>query len=272
MSHRVRWKCTCRTAHNTLFERRCTAARSEECTFTCACRCVCAISLQFWLANNNENVWVDQYGLHLTINPRNPLNGNPATCINSDWVSSEVMLLQSKGYGTYIVSYLAPVNTMDHYTIFSPFFLYNHKVPAGLGYPPESGGTNDNRFREIDIELGTWADDSLDGNSQFVLGPQPCPPCNELPGWRVRYNAFVQPETSATVASSLACQGAFTGEPLLFPYAPSHVTCMVKWYGVDSTHTQPKLWWACVKGRYTMETFGKVRVGKSDTSTLNIGN
>lgn len=149
------------------------------------------LSLQFFWPTNHQNIWVDTYGLHLTINPINPAN-----CIASDFVSSQVKLDKGLGYGTYVVSYLAPVNTMDNSVIFSPFFLYNEVVPAvptgSPTHPPEAGGTYTNRFREIDIEVGTWAQTEAKqyGNNQFVLAPKSPPDggccTGELDGWKVR--------------------------------------------------------------------------------------
>lgn len=95
-------------------------------------------------SDSPENVWVDDFGLHLRITERDGL-----------YRSAEIVSMENFGYGHYI------------FTIASPISAFDPNVVLGLftwSEDPEFA------FREIDIEFSTWQV-SGDLPAQFVVQP-----------------------------------------------------------------------------------------------------
>ncbi len=97
-------------------------------------------------SNSPENVWVDAAGqLHLRITYR-----------NGQWLSAEVVLDHSLGYGTYQFNLASPTGQLDPNVVLGLFTwsdtaAYNH--------------------REIDVELARWGDPTATTNAQYVVQP-----------------------------------------------------------------------------------------------------
>lgn len=99
-----------------------------------------------FFSSSPENVWVDSAGqLHLRITYR-----------NGQWLSAEVILDQSLGYGTYDFSIASAVGSLDPNVVLGLFTwnddpAYNH--------------------REIDIEFAKWGNAANSTNAQYVVQP-----------------------------------------------------------------------------------------------------
>lgn len=97
-------------------------------------------------SSSPENVWVDSAGqLHMRITYR-----------NGQWLSAEVILDQSLGYGTYDFSIASAVGSLDPNVVLGLFTwndnpAYNH--------------------REIDVEFARWGNPANSTNAQYVVQP-----------------------------------------------------------------------------------------------------
>jgi hypothetical protein len=92
-----------------------------------------------------EDLWVDDDGLHLTISKR---DGN--------WYCTEVILQESFGYGTYIFQTKTEPEYVDP-NVVAGMFTWE----AGLPWPN----------RELDFEFARWSDPDDPTNAQFVIQP-----------------------------------------------------------------------------------------------------
>jgi len=93
----------------------------------------------YW-SDSPDNIWVDGQGLHLKIIYQ-----------NGHWTTSELYLLQSLGYGEYIIQLASRVDSLDSRVVFSPFV---YEKPG----------------REIDIEFSRALVPSPN-NAQYVIQP-----------------------------------------------------------------------------------------------------
>jgi hypothetical protein len=94
---------------------------------------------------SDEDVWVDDLGhLHLKVSQR---------C--NRWNSSEVILDESMGYGTYVFSVSSRVDFDENIVL--GLFTWDTDAP-------------EYNYREIDFEFGRWGDPASD-NAQFVVQP-----------------------------------------------------------------------------------------------------
>ncbi len=101
-------------------------------------------------SSNSNDVWVDAAGLHLTIHK-----------YGSAWYSTEVILNESLGYGTYMFQTTSRQDILDANATFGAFT-----------WDPFGGDTiPDNPNREIDFEDGRWSNPNDPTNSQVVLQP-----------------------------------------------------------------------------------------------------
>lgn len=96
-----------------------------------------------------NDVWVDAEGLHLTIRQR-----------NGQWWSSEVILLDRLGYGTYVFKTRSRTDILDVNATFG-LFTWDAYGDGELPGPPH---------REIDIEDSSWGI-AGDPNTQAVVQP-----------------------------------------------------------------------------------------------------
>ena len=96
-------------------------------------------------SGQEEDLWVDDDGLHLTITKR---DGN--------WYSTEVILQESFGYGTYIFQTKTEPEYMDP-NVVAGMFTWE----AGLRWPN----------RELDFEFARWSDPDDPTNAQYVIQP-----------------------------------------------------------------------------------------------------
>lgn len=114
-------------------------------------------------SNREEDVWVDEDGrLHMSIVQR-----------DGQWVSTEVILAESLGYGTYTFVLSGRVDLLDR--------------SAVLGMFTWDDGAPDVHYREIDIELSRWEVEENE-NAQFVVQPW------DTPGNTERFDMVVQGE------------------------------------------------------------------------------
>lgn len=97
-------------------------------------------------SSSPENVWVDAAGqLHLRVTSR-----------NGRWLSAEVFLDRSLGYGTYRFMIASPVADLDPNAVLGLFTwnddpAYNH--------------------REVDVEFARWGNAGDPTNGQYVVQP-----------------------------------------------------------------------------------------------------
>ncbi|MAT68355.1 MAG: hypothetical protein CMJ58_02410 [Planctomycetaceae bacterium] len=97
-----------------------------------------------------EDVWSDESGLHLTVQKTGP-----------DWYSTEVILTESLGYGTYTLQTESRQDILDANAVFGAFT-----------WDPFGGGTiPGNPNREIDFEDSRWGNPADSANSQVVVQP-----------------------------------------------------------------------------------------------------
>lgn len=117
----------------------------------------------------NQDVFVDVFGkLHLTVNFHDGV-----------WWSTEVILLEDLGFGTYAYSTASRLDTLDANVAFGGFTWDPHGDETDIpGWP----------FREIDTESARWGDAGDPTNAQFVVQPF------TVPGNLVR---FTIPDLSA---------------------------------------------------------------------------
>jgi hypothetical protein len=125
-----------------------------------------------------EDVWVDSEGLHLTIRQR-----------NGQWWSTEVILLDRLGYGSYVFKTRSRTDILDANATLG-LFTWD---PFGDSDTPGSP------HREIDIEDSRWAV-AGDPNTQAVVQPW------DVPGNRHRFHL---PDLSADARLTRV----FTWEP-----------------------------------------------------------
>jgi len=105
-----------------------------------------------FFSDASSDVWVNGQGLHLRIRKG----------AADKWYSSEVVLQQSLGYGTYIFHTNSRVDIIDPIMVLG-LFTWDSRAD----YP----------HREMDIEFARWGNSSEPTNAQFVLQP-----CSQCPG------------------------------------------------------------------------------------------
>ena len=98
-----------------------------------------------------NDVWVDQDGLHLTINQH-----------GGAWNSTEVVLPENLGYGTYMFQTNSRQDILDANAVFGAFTF---------DIFGDDSDKPDWPFREIDFEDSRWGNPSLTTNSQAVVQP-----------------------------------------------------------------------------------------------------
>lgn len=110
-----------------------------------------------YFSDIEEDVWVDEEGLHLNISER-----------GGKWYCTEVILDTSFGYGTYIFQTHGRVDIIDPRMVLG---LFTWEAEA-------KGGKNPNR--ELDIEFARWDIAGDYNNSQFAVQPcEHCPGCDD---------------------------------------------------------------------------------------------
>lgn len=144
-----------------------------------------------------SDVWVDEAGLHLTIHYR-----------DNRWWSSEVVLLDSLGYGTYTFQTESGTANLD---VNATLGLFTWDA---YGDDEASGGSHN---REIDIEDSRWGAPS-DPNSQYVVQPW------NVAGNRQRFNLPTSPSFPTLTRS--------------FTWKPSSVHFLTLG-GAESPHNYP---------------------------------
>ncbi|MEI8346850.1 MAG: hypothetical protein WCG27_05255 [Pseudomonadota bacterium] len=97
-----------------------------------------------------SDVWVDSQGLHLTIH-----------YIDGGWYSTEVVLLESLGYGTYVFKTKSRTDIMDTNATLGMFTWDPHGDDVNSG---------ESHSREIDFEDSSWGI-ATDPNTQAVVQP-----------------------------------------------------------------------------------------------------
>ncbi len=163
-----------------------------------------------YFSDNEEDVWVDSNGLHLTINNR---YGN--------WYCTEVILQASLGYGTYIISTSGRVDEIDPNMVFGIFTWDDHA--------PEIN------YREMDIELSRWGNPEDPTNAQYVVQPYTLPghlnrffidlsdktdDLTHYMNWQpgvVEFKTYYGNHTTAPPENQLVHQWTFTGEYVRVP-------------------------------------------------------
>ena len=104
-----------------------------------------------YFSNDAQDVFVDDQGrLHLTVSFR-----------DGEWKSSEVILTETLGYGTYAFKTESRVDTLDPFVTFGAF--------TWDSFGDDISGAS--AFREIDFEDGVWADLTDPLNAQIVVQP-----------------------------------------------------------------------------------------------------
>lgn len=97
-----------------------------------------------------QDVWVDEHGLHLTVHQR-----------GDNWYSTEVILNENLGHGTYFFQTTSRQDLLDDNVVFGAFTWDDHGDDARIPEYPN---------REIDFEDSRWG--VADGpNSQIVVQP-----------------------------------------------------------------------------------------------------
>ncbi|MEA3282342.1 MAG: CARDB domain-containing protein [Euryarchaeota archaeon] len=109
-----------------------------------------------YFSDNEEDIWVDEGGLHLTISEH-----------DGRWYCTEVVLNTSLGYGTYAFQTHGRVDITD------PLMV--------LGLFTWDGVAEEQNYREIDIEFARWGNAGERTNAQYVVQPcSQCPGCDDL--------------------------------------------------------------------------------------------
>jgi hypothetical protein len=101
-------------------------------------------------SDSPNDVWVDEAGLHLTIHKT-----------GSFWYSTEVILNESRGYGTYVFQTTSRQDVLNANATFGAFTWDSF---GGDTIP-------NNPNREIDFEDGRWGNAADVTNSQVVVQP-----------------------------------------------------------------------------------------------------
>jgi hypothetical protein len=99
---------------------------------------------------NPDDIWVDDSGLHLTIHKH-----------GDHWYSTEVILNESLGYGTYLFQTMSRQDLLDENAVFGAFTWDDYGDDKRLPDYPN---------REIDFEDSRWGDPKA-VNSQIVVQP-----------------------------------------------------------------------------------------------------
>ncbi len=105
-----------------------------------------------YFSDDQEDVWVDAEGLHLTITK----NG-------TNWFATEVVADTSLGYGAYIFELKGGIDSLDQNIVLG-LFTWDDCAPF------DSANINEN-FREFDIEFSRWGNVQSDTNAQYVVQP-----------------------------------------------------------------------------------------------------
>jgi len=108
-----------------------------------------------------KDVWVDKHGLHLTIHKK-----------GEHWYSTEVILDENLGYGTYLFQTNSRQDLLDDNAVFGAFTWDPHDDDERIPEYPN---------REIDFEDSRWGDPAAE-NSQIVVQP------GQVPGNHFRFN------------------------------------------------------------------------------------
>lgn len=101
-------------------------------------------------SDRTDDVWVDSEGLHLTIRQR-----------DGQWWSTEVMLLDSLGYGTYVFKTRSRSDILDANATLGMFTWDPYGDSVSPGSP----------HREIDFEDSRWGAPGDPNNTQAVVQP-----------------------------------------------------------------------------------------------------
>lgn len=109
-----------------------------------------------------SDIWVDEEGLHLRIVQR-----------NGKWYSSECVLQDNLGYGTYVIHTKCRVDILDPNMVFG-LFTWDDGAPQ-------------HNYRELDFEFSRWGDSLDPTNSQYVVQPF------GVPGNLTRYTVDLSP-------------------------------------------------------------------------------
>ncbi len=104
-----------------------------------------------YFSASSQDVWVDGDGLHLTIQKHGNL-----------WFSTEVVLPEVLGYGTYMFQTTSRQDLLDANATFGAFTWDNFG---------DDGSKPNWPFREIDFEDSRWGNPSSPTNSQAVVQP-----------------------------------------------------------------------------------------------------
>ena len=110
-----------------------------------------------YFTDDEDHVWVDEQGqLHLTIKEK-----------NGEWQSTEVIIKESFGYGSYKLLINSRVDNLD--------------ANAVLGWFDWETAAYDIYYREIDfLEIAKWGNPDNETNAQFVVHPcSACPGCGD---------------------------------------------------------------------------------------------
>ncbi len=105
-----------------------------------------------YFSDKEEDVWVDEQGLHLTISERDGI-----------WHCTEVIHAESFGYGTYTFTVRCSTASIDPNMV--------------VGLFTWETGAPEQAYREMDIEYAQWGDPNNPTNAQYVVQP-----CHECPG------------------------------------------------------------------------------------------
>lgn len=104
-----------------------------------------------YFSSDSQDVWVDGDGLHLTIQNH-----------GGQWYSTEVVLDEVLGYGTYMFQTSSRQDILDANATFGAFTWDNFGDDASKPDWP---------FREIDFEDSRWGNPASPTNSQAVVQP-----------------------------------------------------------------------------------------------------
>ncbi|PXF58268.1 MAG: hypothetical protein C4B59_13600 [Candidatus Methanogaster sp.] len=109
-----------------------------------------------YFSDKEEDIWVDNEGLHMTISEH-----------DGRWYCTEAILNTSLGYGTYTFQTHGQVDIID------PLMV--------LGLFTWDGVAEEQNHREMDIEFARWGDADEYTNAQYVVQPcSQCPGCDDL--------------------------------------------------------------------------------------------
>eukprot|EP00741_Cyanophora_paradoxa_P000701 tig00000431_g675.t1 len=129
----------------------------------------------FW-SNRDEDVWVDDQGkLHLTL--KRATQTTDDGFLQGRWYSTEVVLQDIMGYGTYIWYLDAPVPWVDPYAVLGIFF-----------WEEEATGISPWRHREIAFEFSQFGVGADPTNFQFGSAYDPNPAIGRPENATIRVN------------------------------------------------------------------------------------